>query len=106
MGENHDRAVLAEQAAGVGYPGLIKACAGGGGKGMRKVDAAADFADALASCQREAAASFGNDHVLIEKYILTPRHIEVQVFGDTHGNIVPLFERDCSLQRRNRKSVV
>src|SRR3546814_4313753 len=72
---------------------------------MRKVDAAADFADALASCQREAAASFGNDHVLIEKYILTPRHIEVQVFGDTHGNVVHLFERDCSLQRRHQKVI-
>ncbi|MGB3844469.1 MAG: acetyl/propionyl/methylcrotonyl-CoA carboxylase subunit alpha [Sphingopyxis sp.] len=105
MGENQDPAFLAEQAAQIGYPVLIKAVAGGGGKGMRKVDAAADFADALASCQREAAASFGNDHVLIEKYILTPRHIEVQVFGDTHGNIVHLFERDCSLQRRHQKVI-
>jgi 3-methylcrotonyl-CoA carboxylase alpha subunit len=105
MGENQDPALLAEQAAEIGYPVLIKAVAGGGGKGMRKVDAAADFADALASCQREAAASFGNDHVLIEKYILTPRHIEVQVFGDTHGNVVHLFERDCSLQRRHQKVI-
>jgi 3-methylcrotonyl-CoA carboxylase alpha subunit len=105
MGENQDPAYLAEQAAGIGYPVLIKAVAGGGGKGMRKVDAAPDFADALASCQREAAASFGNDHVLIEKYILTPRHIEVQVFGDTHGNVVHLFERDCSLQRRHQKVI-
>ncbi len=105
MGENQDPAFLAEQAAGIGYPVLIKAVAGGGGKGMRKVDAAADFLDALASCQREAAASFGNDHVLIEKYILTPRHIEVQVFGDTHGNVVHLFERDCSLQRRHQKVI-
>ncbi|SKB33166.1 acetyl/propionyl/methylcrotonyl-CoA carboxylase subunit alpha [Sphingopyxis flava] len=105
MGENQDPAFLAEQAAKIGYPVLIKAVAGGGGKGMRKVDAAADFADALASCQREAAASFGNDHVLIEKYILTPRHIEVQVFGDTHGNVVHLFERDCSLQRRHQKVI-
>ncbi|MDK2761988.1 MAG: ATP-grasp domain-containing protein [Sphingopyxis sp.] len=105
MGENQDPACLAEQAAEIGYPVLIKAVAGGGGKGMRKVDAAADFADALASCQREAAASFGNDHVLIEKYILTPRHIEVQVFGDTHGNVVHLFERDCSLQRRHQKVI-
>lgn len=105
MGENQDPAFLAEQAAGIGYPVLIKAVAGGGGKGMRKVDAAADFIDALASCQREAAASFGNDHVLIEKYILTPRHIEVQVFGDTHGNVVHLFERDCSLQRRHQKVI-
>lgn len=105
MGENQDPAFLAEQAAEIGYPVLIKAVAGGGGKGMRKVDAAADFADALASCQREAASSFGNDHVLIEKYILTPRHIEVQVFGDTHGNVVHLFERDCSLQRRHQKVI-
>ncbi|WP_447754502.1 acetyl/propionyl/methylcrotonyl-CoA carboxylase subunit alpha [Sphingopyxis fribergensis] len=105
MGENQDPAYLAEQAAEIGYPVLIKAVAGGGGKGMRKVDAAADFLDALASCQREAAASFGNDHVLIEKYILTPRHIEVQVFGDTHGNVVHLFERDCSLQRRHQKVI-
>ena len=105
MGENQDPAFLAEQAAEIGYPVLIKAVAGGGGKGMRKVDAAADFADMLASCQREAAASFSNDHVLIEKYILTPRHIEVQVFGDTHGNVVHLFERDCSLQRRHQKVI-
>ncbi len=105
MGENQDPAFLAERAAEIGYPVLIKAVAGGGGKGMRKVDAAADFIDALASCQREAAASFGNDHVLIEKYILTPRHIEVQVFGDTHGNVVHLFERDCSLQRRHQKVI-
>jgi 3-methylcrotonyl-CoA carboxylase alpha subunit len=105
MGANQDPAFLAEQAAEIGYPVLIKAVAGGGGKGMRKVDSAADFADALASCQREAAASFGNAHVLIEKYILTPRHIEVQVFGDAHGNIVHLFERDCSLQRRHQKVI-
>ena len=105
MGENQDPAFLAAQAAQVGYPVLIKAVAGGGGKGMRKVDAAADFIDALASCQREAASSFGNDHVLIEKYILTPRHIEVQEFGDTHGNVVHLFERDCSLQRRHQKVI-
>jgi 3-methylcrotonyl-CoA carboxylase alpha subunit len=105
MGENQDPAFLAERAAEIGYPVLIKAVAGGGGKGMRKVDAAADFIDALASCQREAASSFGNDHVLIEKYILTPRHIEVQVFGDTHGNVVHLFERDCSLQRRHQKVI-
>ncbi len=105
MGENQDPAFLAQQAAEIGYPVLIKAVAGGGGKGMRKVDAAADFFEALASCRREAAASFGNEHVLIEKYILTPRHIEVQVFGDTHGNVVHLFERDCSLQRRHQKVI-
>jgi 3-methylcrotonyl-CoA carboxylase alpha subunit len=105
MGENQDPAFLGQQAAEIGYPVLIKAVAGGGGKGMRKVDDAADFADALASCQREATASFGNAHVLIEKYIQRPRHIEVQVFGDTHGNIVHLFERDCSLQRRHQKVI-
>jgi 3-methylcrotonyl-CoA carboxylase alpha subunit len=105
LGENQDPAFLSERAAEIGYPVLIKAVAGGGGKGMRKVESAADFADALASCQREAAASFGNDHVLIEKYIQRPRHIEVQVFGDTHGNIVHLFERDCSLQRRHQKVI-
>jgi 3-methylcrotonyl-CoA carboxylase alpha subunit len=105
LGDNQDPAFLADRAAEIGYPVLIKAVAGGGGKGMRKVEAAGDFADALTSCQREATASFGNPHVLIEKYILTPRHIEVQVFGDTHGNIVHLFERDCSLQRRHQKVI-
>ena len=105
MGENQDPAFLADRAAEIGYPVLIKAVAGGGGKGMRKVVDATDFADALASCQREASASFGNAHVLIEKYIQRPRHIEVQVFGDTHGNIVHLFERDCSLQRRHQKVI-
>jgi 3-methylcrotonyl-CoA carboxylase alpha subunit len=105
MGENQDPEFLASQAAEIGYPVLIKAVAGGGGKGMRLVESAADFADALASCQREAAASFGNAHVLIEKYIQRPRHIEVQVFGDSHGNVVHLFERDCSLQRRHQKVI-
>lgn len=105
LGENQDLAFLAERADEIGYPVLIKAVAGGGGKGMRLVEKAVDFADALASCQREAAASFGNAHVLIEKYIERPRHIEVQIFGDTHGNIVHLFERDCSLQRRHQKVI-
>ncbi len=105
LGENQDADFLAAEAAKVGYPVLIKAVAGGGGKGMRLVEQPADFADALASCQREAAASFGNAHVLIEKYILSPRHIEVQVFGDAHGNVVHLFERDCSLQRRHQKVI-
>jgi 3-methylcrotonyl-CoA carboxylase alpha subunit len=105
MGENQDPVFLSERAAEIGYPVLIKAVAGGGGKGMRKVEDAGDFADALTSCQREATASFGNAHVLIEKYIQRPRHIEVQVFGDTHGNIVHLFERDCSLQRRHQKVI-
>ena len=105
MGANQDPDFLASQAAEIGYPVLIKAVAGGGGKGMRKVEAEADFADALASCQREAASSFGEPRVLIEKYIQRPRHIEVQIFGDTHGNIVHLFERDCSLQRRHQKVI-
>lgn len=96
---------LRAEADAIGYPVLIKAVAGGGGKGMRKVDAAGDFAELLESCKREAAASFGNTQVLIEKYILSPRHIEVQVFGDTHGQVVHLFERDCSLQRRHQKVI-
>ena len=105
LGENQDPDHLASEAGKIGYPVLIKAVAGGGGKGMRLVEKAADFADSLASCQREASASFGNAHVLIEKYIQRPRHIEVQVFGDTHGNVVHLFERDCSLQRRHQKVI-
>ncbi|MFT4053667.1 MAG: acetyl/propionyl/methylcrotonyl-CoA carboxylase subunit alpha [Novosphingobium sp.] len=105
MGAVQDTAFLAEEAAKIGYPVLIKAVAGGGGKGMRLVESTDAFADALASCKREAAASFGNDHVLIEKYIASPRHIEVQVFGDRHGKVVHLFERDCSLQRRHQKVI-
>ncbi|MGF7155155.1 ATP-binding protein [Novosphingobium gossypii] len=105
MGANQDAVFLAQEAAKIGYPVLIKAVAGGGGKGMRLVESGDAFADALASCKREAAASFGNDHVLIEKYIASPRHIEVQVFGDRHGNVVHLFERDCSLQRRHQKVI-
>ncbi|MEG3089441.1 acetyl/propionyl/methylcrotonyl-CoA carboxylase subunit alpha [Sphingomonas sp. PB4P5] len=105
LGADQSPERLEAEAAKIGYPVLIKAVAGGGGKGMRRVDDAADFADALVSCQREAASSFGNTDVLIEKYILSPRHIEVQVFGDTHGNVVHLFERDCSLQRRHQKVI-
>ncbi|WP_374943233.1 acetyl/propionyl/methylcrotonyl-CoA carboxylase subunit alpha [Sphingomonas sp.] len=105
LGEDQSPERLQTEADAIGYPVLIKAVAGGGGKGMRRVDAAADFADALQSCRREAASSFGDDRVLIEKYILSPRHIEVQVFGDTHGNVVHLFERDCSLQRRHQKVI-
>lgn len=105
MGEDQSPDLLAAEAAKIGYPVLIKAVAGGGGKGMRLVEAPGNFADALVSCKREAAASFGNDHVLIEKYIASPRHIEVQVFGDRHGNVVHLFERDCSLQRRHQKVI-
>ncbi len=105
MGDDQSAARLKQEADAIGYPVLIKAVAGGGGKGMRKVDAAADFDDALESCQREAASSFGNDVVLLEKWIESPRHIEVQVFGDSHGNVVHLFERDCSLQRRHQKVI-
>jgi 3-methylcrotonyl-CoA carboxylase alpha subunit len=105
LGEDQSPANLKAEAEKIGYPILIKAVAGGGGKGMRRVEAAAEFDDALDSCQREAASSFGDDRVLLEKYILSPRHIEVQVFGDTHGNIVHLFERDCSLQRRHQKVI-
>ncbi|MEO1720124.1 MAG: biotin carboxylase N-terminal domain-containing protein, partial [Pseudomonadota bacterium] len=104
-GDNQDPAFLAGEAERIGYPVLIKARAGGGGKGMRLVDNAADFSDALASAKREAAASFGDDAVLVEKYVSKPRHIEVQVFGDDHGNCVYLFERDCSLQRRHQKVI-
>jgi 3-methylcrotonyl-CoA carboxylase alpha subunit len=96
-------AVLREAAADAGYPVLIKAVAGGGGKGMRRVDQPEDFEAALAGAQREGAASFGNDQVLIEKFVLRPRHIEVQVFGDSYGNVVHLFDRDCSVQRRHQK---
>ena len=105
LGEDQDPKRLEKEADAIGYPVLIKAVAGGGGKGMRRVDAAKDFDDALESCKREAESSFGDDRVLIEKYILSPRHIEVQVFGDSHGNVVHLFERDCSLQRRHQKVI-
>ena len=96
---------LREKAYEVGYPVLIKAVAGGGGKGMRRVDKVADFEAALESAQREAASAFGDPRVLVEKYILSPRHIEIQVFADRHGNVVHLFERDCSLQRRHQKVI-
>uniref|UniRef100_C5CM65 Carbamoyl-phosphate synthase L chain ATP-binding n=1 Tax=Variovorax paradoxus (strain S110) TaxID=543728 RepID=C5CM65_VARPS len=102
-GHDQGPALLQREADRIGYPVLIKASAGGGGKGMRAVDKAEDFAAALASCQREAINSFGDDAVLIEKYVQRPRHIEIQVFGDTHGNYVYLFERDCSVQRRHQK---
>ncbi len=105
LGDEQSLARLKAEAGAIGYPILIKAVAGGGGKGMRRVDDPGAFADALASCQREAAASFGDDRVLLEKYVLGPRHIEVQIFGDVHGQVVHLFERDCSLQRRHQKVI-
>ena len=105
LGEDQSPEHLQAEADKVGYPVLIKAVAGGGGKGMRKVLARGDFAAALASCQREAAASFGDDRVLLETYVARPRHIEVQVFADRHGGAVHLFERDCSLQRRHQKVI-
>ncbi|SLN40778.1 acetyl/propionyl/methylcrotonyl-CoA carboxylase subunit alpha [Oceanibacterium hippocampi] len=103
--ENQDPAVLARAAAEIGYPVLIKAVAGGGGKGMRRVDDAAGFASALEGAMREAESAFGDSRVLIEKYLTRPRHIEIQVFADSHGRAVHLFERDCSLQRRHQKVV-
>ncbi len=102
-GTDQDPALLQREADRIGYPVLIKASAGGGGKGMRAVERTEDFAAALESCKREAINSFGDDAVLIEKYVQRPRHIEIQVFGDTHGNCVYLFERDCSVQRRHQK---
>ncbi|MDP4574302.1 acetyl/propionyl/methylcrotonyl-CoA carboxylase subunit alpha [Qipengyuania sp. G39] len=104
-GDDQSAERLKQEADAIGYPVLIKAVAGGGGKGMRKVDAAEDFLTSLESCRREAKASFGNDDVILEKWITSPRHIEVQVFGDSHGNVVHLFERDCSLQRRHQKVI-
>ena len=104
-GEHQEAAFLKRKAYEIGYPVLIKAVAGGGGKGMRKVERHADFDDALASCMREAQSAFGDARVLIEKYITNPRHIEFQVFGDRHGNVIHLGERDCSLQRRHQKVI-
>ncbi|MEK0435293.1 MAG: hypothetical protein RL369_1342 [Pseudomonadota bacterium] len=102
-GEQQQPEFLRRQADAIGYPVLLKASAGGGGKGMRVVERSEDFEAALASCQREAINSFGDDRVLVEKYLQRPRHIEIQVFADTHGNFVHLFERDCSVQRRHQK---
>jgi 3-methylcrotonyl-CoA carboxylase alpha subunit len=102
-GDDQDPKLLAREAARIGFPVLIKASAGGGGKGMRRVDAASDFAAALASCLREAKSAFGDERVLVEQYVLKPRHIEIQVFADAHGRCVSLFERDCSVQRRHQK---
>ncbi|MGI9170365.1 MAG: acetyl-CoA carboxylase biotin carboxylase subunit, partial [Caulobacteraceae bacterium] len=105
LGEDQAADRLAKEAASIGWPVLIKAVAGGGGKGMRKFERAENFAAALAGARREAAAAFGDDRVLLEKYVTHPRHIEVQIFGDSHGEIVHLFERDCSLQRRHQKVI-
>jgi 3-methylcrotonyl-CoA carboxylase alpha subunit len=105
LGEDQSEERLQKEADAIGYPVLIKAVAGGGGKGMRKVEKKADFKAALRSAKREAAAAFGDDRVLLEMYVQRPRHIEVQVFGDSHGNVVHLFERDCSLQRRHQKVI-
>jgi len=105
LGEDQDPKRLKKEADAIGYPVLIKAVAGGGGKGMRRVDSADQFHDGLESAKREAASSFGDDRVLIEKYVTSPRHIEVQVFGDSFGHVVHLFERDCSLQRRHQKVI-
>ena len=105
LGEDQDPATLAREAAAIGWPVLIKAVAGGGGKGMRKVERAADFDEALTAAKREAQSAFGDDRVLLEKFVSRPRHIEVQVFADAHGHAVHLFERDCSLPRRHQKVI-
>ena len=104
-GQEQDSEFLLKEAEKIGFPVLLKASAGGGGKGMRIVHKAAEFNESLTACQREALSSFGDDHVILEKYIEKPRHIEIQVFADTQGNCVHLFERDCSLQRRYQKVI-
>src|SRR5262245_56520427 len=102
-GEQQDAALLEKEAVRIGFPVLIKPSAGGGGKGMRVVAAQKSFREQLEASQREAKSSFGDDRVLIERYLERPRHIEIQVFGDKHGNVLHLFERDCSVQRRHQK---
>lgn len=104
-GEDQTESLLQTEADAIGYPVLIKATAGGGGKGMRVVNNPAEFIDSLTSCKREALSSFGDDKVLVEKYLTKPRHVEIQMFADNHGNAVHLFERDCSVQRRHQKVI-
>ncbi|MEP2300489.1 MAG: biotin carboxylase N-terminal domain-containing protein, partial [Kangiellaceae bacterium] len=104
-GDDQDQSLLMTEANKIGYPLLIKATAGGGGKGMRVVHKEAEFLSSLNSCKREALSSFGDDKVLIEKYLTKPRHVELQVFADCHGNAVHIFERDCSVQRRHQKVI-
>jgi 3-methylcrotonyl-CoA carboxylase alpha subunit len=104
-GEAQDEATLASEAGKIGFPVLVKASAGGGGRGMRVVRSAGELPDAIVSAKREAKAAFGDDRMLIEKYVDNPRHIEVQIVGDTHGNLVSLFERECTLQRRHQKVI-
>jgi 3-methylcrotonyl-CoA carboxylase alpha subunit len=102
-GEDQSFETLQREAQEIGYPVLIKAVLGGGGKGMRIVDRDEDLREALDACVREGQASFGDGRVLIEKYLRKPRHVELQIFGDKHGNVIHLFERDCSVQRRHQK---
>ena len=104
-GHDQSSKFLEREASGIGFPVLIKAVMGGGGKGMRIVHTESEFSEALESAKREAKKSFGDDRVLVEKYIVRPRHVEVQVFGDHHGNVVSLWERDCSVQRRHQKII-
>ncbi len=105
QGEEQSESQLKKHAKTIGYPVLLKAAAGGGGKGMRLVQTEAEFKESLASAKREALSAFGDDEFLVEKYLSAPRHVEVQIFGDSHGNLVHLFERDCSLQRRHQKVI-
>src|SRR5271165_3613729 len=104
-GADQSIATLAQAADRIGYPVLVKAAAGGGGRGMRLVHAAGELAEALAGAKREAKSAFGDEEVLIERYLPNPRHIEIQVFADSHGNVVSLYERECTLQRRHQKVV-
>lgn len=104
-GDDQDPTLLAKEAERIGFPIMVKATAGGGGRGMRLVEKSADLAEAIASAKREAAAAFGNDQLLLERFVAQPRHIEFQIFGDTHGNVRHIFERECSIQRRHQKII-